>query len=344
MMLKSPNIPRNNHTLNLGIEFLRMILCFWVITFHFAGDINKSKYKILKTFYHVPTFMLISFYFSYKLFNSKDIIKYKKRLERLLIPYIIWPLLFVIIFFPFHTIHSIHSILIKKIIINLLVQYITGYRILGCFWFVHNLIFFEIFFQIIYFLFNKKSLFILKIFFIISYFLQYKEINYKIFHEYPIHIRIISYIFEMMPIAVTGLILRNIDILKKISNDKKNAFFFSIIVLYFIYNYNVFGEIKGFNFVGLKLNIAGICLFISFSLIPFNKINNKFILSIIKIITRYTGGIYYSQNTTFNVLKKIDYLNQNPFIKCFMIYIFGFLICFVFTKIFKNNRLKYLFN
>jgi len=184
----------------------------------------------------------------------------------------------------------------------------------------------------------------LQIFFFFSYLLQYKEINYKIFHEYPIHIRIFSYIFEMMPIAITGLILRKIDILKKISNDKKNVFFFSIIVLYLIYNYNVFGAIKGFNFVGIKLNIAGICLFVSFSLIPFHKINNKIILSILKIITRYTGGIYYSQNTTFNVLTKFDYLNQNPFIKCLMIYFLGFLICFVFTKIFKNNRLKYLFN
>jgi len=326
--------------MNLGIEILRMILCFWIITYHFAGKINKSKYKILKTFYHVPTFMLISFYFSYSIFISKDIIKYKKRLERLLIPYIIYPLLFVLISFSFHSIN------IKQIIIDLLIQYISGKKIfgLGILWFIHNLIIFGIFFKIIYFLFNKQSLFILQIFFIISYLLQYKGINYKIFHQYPFYIRILSFIIEMMPIAITGLILRNIDIFKIISNDKKKSIFFSIIAIFFIYNYNIFGEIKGFNYQGIKQNIAGICLFISFSLIPFYKFNNSIILVIIKTITRYTGGIYYLQTFAYYVLSKFEYLNQKSFIKCLLIYIFGFLISFVFTKIFRNNRLKYLFN
>ena len=337
-MTKSPKYSRNNHIMNLGIEILRLILCFWVITFHFAGNKNRRKYKILNTFYHVPTFMLISFYFSYKIFISKDIIKYKRRLERLLIPYIIWPLLFLLISFPFDSIN------IKQIIIDLLIQYISGYKIIGCLWFVQNLIFFGIFFQIIYFLLNKQSLIILQILFIISYLLQYEEINYKIFDKYPNHIRILSYIIEMMPIAIAGLILKNIDILKKISNDKIKYILFSIIALYFIYNYNIFGNIKGFYFVGIKQNIAGILLFIFFSLIPLNKINNKIILAIIKTTTRYTGGIYYLQKITDYILNKFEFLNQNPFLKCFMIYIFGFLICFLFTKIFRNNRLKYLFN
>ena len=219
--------------MNLGIEVLRMILCFWVITFHFAGDINKNKFKILQTFYHVPTFMLISFYFSYKIFISKDIIKYKKRLERLLIPYIIWPILFLLISFSFDSIN------IKQVIIDLLLQYISGYKIIGCLWYIQNLIFFGIFFQIIYFLFNKQPLLILQILFIFSYLMQYQGINYKIFNQYPNHVRILSYIIEMMPIAITGLILKKIDIFKKISHDKTKYIFFSIIALYFIYNYNM---------------------------------------------------------------------------------------------------------
>ena len=93
----SPKYSRNNQIMNLGIEILRMILCFWVISFHYAGVKNVSKYKILKTFFHVPTFMIISFYFNYKALISNDIIKYKNRLERLLIPYIIWPIIFMII-------------------------------------------------------------------------------------------------------------------------------------------------------------------------------------------------------------------------------------------------------
>ena len=170
-----PKIQKNNHK-NLGIEILRMILCFWVIAYHYAGKKNKLKYKILKTFFHVPTFMLISFYFSYNTFISNDIIKYKKRLERLLVPYIIWPIIYLVIVIP----SQYHSIDIKKLILNLLYQYITGYQIYIILWFIGSLLFLEIFFKIIHFLFNKQSLLILKILSIISYLIQYKEITLKV--------------------------------------------------------------------------------------------------------------------------------------------------------------------
>jgi hypothetical protein len=249
-----------------------------------------------------------------------------------------WPLLFLLITFPFDFTN------IKQIIIDLLFQYISGNKILQCFWFLHNLIFFGIFYQIIYFLFNKQSLLILQILSIISYLLQYNGIIYEIFNQYPWHVKVLSCFIYMIPISITGLTLRNIDIFQKMSNDKIKYISFSIIALYFIYNYNVFGEINGFYYYGIKQNIAGICLFVSFSLIPFNKINNQIILSIIKIITRYTGGIYYLQNITYIILSKFDYLNKRTFFKCLLIYILGFLICFLFTKIFRNNKLKYLFN
>jgi len=154
--MDSPQYSKNNSK-NLGIEILRMILCFWVIASHYAGKKNLLKYKIIKTFKNVPTFMLISFYFSYNTFISNDIIKYNNRLERLLVPYIIWPIISIIVNF------SYDSINIKKLIFNLLIQYITGYHIYFVLWFVGSLIFLEIFFKIIHFLFKKHSLLILKI-------------------------------------------------------------------------------------------------------------------------------------------------------------------------------------
>jgi len=328
---------KNNYIMNLGIEILRMILCFWVITFHYSGIKNKRKYKILKTFYHVPTFMLISFYFSYKAFFSNDIIKYKKRLERLLIPYIIWPIIFLLIS------TSYNSIKIKKLIIILSLQYITGYKNFIILWFIQMLLFLGIFFQINIFLFKKQSLFILQIFSIISYFIQYKEINYRIFFHYRAYLRSFSHIAEMLPIAVTGLTLRNIDLFKTLSNNKIKSIYFSITSLYFLYNYNVFDQFKGFPYSGIKQNIAGICLFISFYFIPFNSLKNRIIINFIKAISRYTGGIYYLQKIIFHILRRIKSLLQRPFLLCFIIYILGYLICTVFKKLFRNNKLKYLF-
>ena len=39
----------------------RMPLMFSGITLHCAGNKNKRKYKIIDSFFHVPTFILISF-------------------------------------------------------------------------------------------------------------------------------------------------------------------------------------------------------------------------------------------------------------------------------------------
>ena len=116
--MESYKFNEKNHIMNIGIGILRMCLCFLVITFHYAGDKNQKKYKILKSSFHVPTFMLISFYFSYKILISNDIIKYKKRFQRLLIPYIIWPIIFLAISnFQF----SLNSIYIKKLLINIFI-------------------------------------------------------------------------------------------------------------------------------------------------------------------------------------------------------------------------------
>ena len=335
----SPKYSRNNQIMNLGIEILRMILCFWVISFHYAGVKNVSKYKILKTFFHVPTFMIISFYFNYKALISNDIIKYKNRMERLLIPYLIWPIIFMII-----SKFSFNYLKIKQIIILLLHQYLTGFKVMGSLWFVGILIFFGILFRIISCLFRKRALLILQIFSIISYFIQYKEINYKIFFKYSIDLRSGSWVVDMMPIAVTGLTLRKRDIFKNLSNDKIKSIFFSIITLFFIYNYNVFGQFRGFLYSGIKQNIAGICLFISFSLIQFNQIKYRIIIDFIKTITKYTGGIYYLQEICYYILRKFKYLKKNYFTMCFMIYIFGYLICAIFTKLFRSNKFKYLFS
>lgn len=103
-----------NIKINLGIEILRTILCFWVLSFH-TLDINKINYFLFhitkKKLYHVPCFSFISFYFSYKIFSEKNIAKLKKRLIRLLFdllfdlePY------FNLIIFLFHSFFVLESL------------------------------------------------------------------------------------------------------------------------------------------------------------------------------------------------------------------------------------------
>ncbi len=330
--------------INFGIELLRMILCFWIILFHFGGDNNKKKYKILNTFFHVPTFMIISFYFSYKIFSSKNILKIKLRLERLLIPFLIIPIIkFVIIILLEYP--RINKINIKELFIELLLNYITGYNIIVPLWFVHILIIITILFEIIYLLFRNHYLFVLQSLAIISYYLQYSEINFKIFNNYRSHLRAVSHFAEMIPIATTGLNLGYIKILDFLKNYRVKSIFFSIIILLFIYNFNILGEFRGFYYSGIKQNIAALCLFFIFSLIPFEKIiNNKYCFIIIRKISSYTGGIYYFHPIIKDILNKIKYLTNQPLLTCIIIYIIGYLICLIGTKIFKKTKFKYLFN
>jgi hypothetical protein len=78
--------------------------------------------------------------------------------------------------------------------------------------------------------------------------------------------------------------------------------------------------------------------------IPLEKINIR-IYNIIKPITGYTGSIYYIHVYLNKLLKKYVSFKYNPgtIFTCIIYYFLCFLICFIDSKIFKNNILKYLF-
>jgi fucose 4-O-acetylase-like acetyltransferase len=122
--MKDRNINKNiNKKINYSLQLLRIILSFWVVIHH----TYKYAYKLHKGKFHVPIFMIMSFYFYYNTLNIKSIIKIKYRFQRISIPYIIWPFLLFIcnnILFYFSICHiktSFKPILcIKAFIINII--------------------------------------------------------------------------------------------------------------------------------------------------------------------------------------------------------------------------------
>ena len=61
---------------NLGLELLRVILCFLVILFHYLRIENEYLKNIIKIkIFHVPTFIFISFYFLYENLCERNINK-----------------------------------------------------------------------------------------------------------------------------------------------------------------------------------------------------------------------------------------------------------------------------
>ena len=85
------------NNINFGIETLRTVLSFFILTRHFLKKQFITNYLTRFIFYaqpfYVPLFFLISFYFSFNTFASRNINKIKLRFTRILIPYVIWPII-----------------------------------------------------------------------------------------------------------------------------------------------------------------------------------------------------------------------------------------------------------
>ena len=181
-----------------------------------------------------------------------------KRLERLLIPYIIWPIIFFII-----------NILLSNKYMDkypynfeiLKLQLLYGHMHVAQFWFLWNLIVITVIFHIIIFIFGKKSLFVLHLLLILSYKLQYSNYIAKYFSKFPRYNRFtFTRIFGMFPLAVTGFSFGFYKIINFIKNNQIKTLIFSFIIYNMINDYNIFTNQPIYYYYGINLNIKAICI------------------------------------------------------------------------------------
>ena len=141
---------------------------------------------------------------------------------------------------------------------------------------------------------------------IILYWLKCNGIIDKIFKHFYLYFRVFMNIARMMPIAIVGITFGSKEVLKKLKKIRIKSIIFCIINIYFIYKFNFFGEIS--------LILVSISLFTFFSLIPLEFAKNKTIIMIIRIITKYTGGIYYFQQIIKCLIFKFSFFKNRPFL------------------------------
>ena len=253
----------------------------------------------------LTTFFIMAFYFSYDSFISKNINKIKDRFKRLLIPYILWPIIMYIEKTIYYYRHG------KKIkLFRLLVyQILIGNGINMILWFNWNLIFVLLFFSIAIFINNNKYMTYIILIGIQIAFTYYSDYYNKFWDRYKYIV-----IFPMRPLRNTyklglvGFFLSSIKIINKIKATKKVFLLFILSLLALILYNN--SSIKGHLYI-----IVSTFLIVVFALIPFGKMN-IFIFNFIKQITSHTGGIYYTHlyiNYLLNtyvwshILQKKDY-------------------------------------
>ncbi len=334
---------KKTKNINLGIQLLRMLMSFWVVLNHCYKTKNRIFINIIfKHKFHIPCFIIISFYFLNANLSNRKIEKIYYRLERLLIPYIIYP----IIYWIFNNLLCNLFNFNKLNFVQLLTQLLIGRPFYGVIWFQFNLILLTIAFYIISLIFKRNYLFILQILGIFAYIIQYSKLNYVFFNQYNDKIKFsVGYLSETIPLAITGLTISSFDLINKIKKIRIKCFIFSLLFIFMLFKYDIFISINGFGKQGLMHNFGGLTFFILFSLFPFNNYNNIIIKKIIINFTNFTAGIYFLHVVVYKILKHfINIVKDRTIFGCIIIYLISYLICFIFYKKLKKTKLIYLFN
>lgn len=174
--------------------------------------------------------------------------------------------------------------------------------------------------------------------------------NYKFFrNNFSIHYRLtLGRFAEGFPNAVTGFYIASKNLTKILRNNARITIINSIIILSFITKFNVFSDIKTFKYGGVRLNIASICIFFIFYLLPFRQIKNKFLINIIKQLTSYTGGIYFIHNLIGRgyILRKILSIleiKRKSLLECIIVFFISYIICFYGMKLYGRTKFRHLF-
>lgn len=338
------NAKYEKKSLNFGIELLRFILCLWIVILHCSNVKNEHK-KYIGRGFHVPTFILISFYFYFPTIKNRNILKINSRFQRLLLPYCVWPIIrFILNNFLIETL-SIEVLNKKLSLYDFYLQILTGCQFHRIFWFQFNLIFLSLFITIISFIFKKNFLLILKFLGFSCLYMHCSEKYLKILYYFHKRFQIsLGSLYELFPLSVLGCIFCSIDLLIIIKNIPKHIHIILFLSLYCLFRYNIFIIHPGFMYPHIVLNsLASTILLILFGSLNLNKL--RAINSIIIYITKYTGGVYYIHPIVRDFLQKyILFFKKKSYFSSFVVYYICFFFCYLGTSLFKNYKLKYLFN
>lgn len=326
--------------IHIGIQLLRTIFSFNIIVYHCLkrNHLNKIIYFLcLKGVpFYVPTFFFLSSYFSYKTFSSDNIIKFKERLLRLSIPYIIWPCLF---WFRQNCINYFKGIKDKYIYKKLIYQLLIGKPINPVFWFQFCLLFWSIFMIIIILIFKRIYNSIFALIFIVILSLNYFGFIHELLKNNKGNLsRSIKELSITIIYILSGFFFGSKNLLELDRYKKLKIACFSIYIFF------VFQRSLNINRHSYLRQLVVNIIFIIFSFLHFDFIKNKKLLFLIKQMTSYSAGIYYIHwDINFRVLNHFLLIKQGNFASCIIIYLFCFIFCYFNCRIFKKTKIRYLF-
>ena len=348
---KKKNLKNDEVLFDFGLGILRPILALCVLISHcYNSNYAFGKWKFLLTrtenlYFHVPIFFIMAFYFSHKTFVSSDLKKKFERIQRLIIPYALWPTIF----------YFLNNNLLKKYrIVNNIIPFEllktqllfgVGIDFMVILWSQWNLIIITNVYFLIIIIFGKNTNIFLIFIGITSFIYQYNGKNKLFFSKYK---GAKNYDFgrllEMIPYSVFGFLAASSEIMKFLKKYKIKVFLSCIYVIYFILNYNIFVNFAGHGYHGMERFFLSIFIFIAFGMFPSEKIKNKIIIKFIKLITNYSAAIFYLHRAIYKYMEPYIILIQKRTMKgCIIIYLICYFIGFIGSFIFGKTKLRHLF-
>ncbi|MFH0979562.1 MAG: acyltransferase family protein [Candidatus Roizmanbacteria bacterium] len=306
-------------------DLLRIVLTLFIVNVHIR-IITASKPNFLEpyTWYAVPLFIVLSFFFS----SNKNLIS---RIKRLFIPLIFWSIVGFII----------HPNLFN--LKNIFLQILTGHVVNTPLYYLTLLIWFTIINWLINNLPTRVKIIVYSLVISASFFLEYSAVNYNFFSpmvtvvkkSYGRFVELIKYI----PVGLAFAYL-----IKKV--DKSKVFFLLSGIFFVLFV--VFSKIPqspDFHYSGLKI-FAGTVPIFSFSLaitqLKFTEPVNRFI----SFFGKYSFGVYLSHYLLLELLLKVfpylkPFILLNPISFLIIFTASVYLFCFLFDVI-TQRRLSFL--
>ena len=281
---------------------------------------------------------------------SRNKTKLLRRFERLLIPYIIFPILVMAINNYIDFKFKLKYKNLKTSFLDLKIQLLSGSGFLKHLWYIFDLLLFTFIFVIIITIFNSKYLFALNSLTVICYIFLCSGYNKRFFskikhkyYQFPL-----KKIAVMFPFAVLGFTIFSLKLVDKLKNFRFTIIYFSSVILYVINKYRFFNKIAEHPNSNLLFFFGSPLLFFIFILLPTEFIKkNKAITNIFKECTKNTMGVYLLHVPICVYLRNhitiIKFKSKPNFSNCLKIYIISYYISFVCSKIFKNSKIRHLF-
>ena len=320
---------------NYGVSILRIIFCYMVVNFHFYGLMyGDNRFYFLREL-AVPVFIFISFYFGYKVISSGDTSSYKKRMIRLIVPYLFWGIVpFIGLFLV-----SLFTSIPRPSLRDLFMQVVFGSneRLNAPLWFMWEMLVLTVLFIIIYRLFKKYTIVVLVLLMIASYVIQYTNVNLVFYETLPYELyNDFGRFFEVLPLACAGYITADINLTERVLKRRwLGIIFFIVAVLCVLFVEKIPSPFITFAYAGVKHLIVTELLFLSFYCIPFAKVPSM-IKSFIKVVSSYTMGVYFLHwmvGKVMNVFWLRFFGVEKTLAETFVIFIICMIGCFIIDRI-----------